>query len=79
MRDKYEKIRENTLQPLQYISGEKVRFLGENLNLLVEAAQVESVEQIGQFLFLRVKDTMDFNRKERIKRIVNKTQYIKNN
>ena len=64
--DKYEKIRANTLQPLQYVSGEKIRFLGEELHLLVEPALVEEVEKIGQFLFLRVKDTTDFNRKERV-------------
>lgn len=64
--DKYEKIRANTVQPLQYVSGEKVRYLGEELHLLVEAAPVEEVEKIGQFLFLRVKDTSDFKRKERV-------------
>lgn len=64
--DKYEKIRANTLQPLQYISGEKVRFLGEELHLLVEASRMEEAEKIGQFLFLRVKDTTDFKRKERV-------------
>ena len=35
--DRYEKIRANTVQPLQYVSGEKIRFLGEELHLLVEA------------------------------------------
>lgn len=64
--DKYEKIRANTVQPLQYVSGEKIRFLGEELHLLVEAAPVEEVEKIGKFLFLRVKDTSDFKRKERV-------------
>ena len=64
--DKYEKIRANTLQPLQYVSGEKVRFLGEELHLLVEAAPIEGVDKIGQFLFLRVRDTTDFSRKEKV-------------
>ena len=64
--DKYEKIRANNLQPLQYISGEKVRYLGEELHLFVEAAPVEGVDKIGQFLFLRVRDTEDFKRKERV-------------
>lgn len=64
--EKYEKIRANTLQPLQYVSGEKVRILGEELHLLVEAAVVEEVEKIGQFLFLRVKDTGNFSRKEKV-------------
>ena len=64
--DKYEKIRSNTLKPLQYVSGEKVRYLGEELHLLVEAAPVEGVDKIGQFLFLRVRDKEDFKRKEKV-------------
>ena len=64
--DKYEKMRANTLPPLQYVSGEKVRFLGEKLHLLVEASPIEEVEKIGQFLFIRVKDTTDFKRKEKL-------------
>ena len=64
--NKYEKIRANTLPPLQYVSGEKVRFLGEELHLLVEAAPIQEVEKIGHFLFLRVKDTTDFQKKEKL-------------
>jgi len=64
--DKYEKNRANVLPPLQYISGEKIRYLGEELHLLVEAAPLEGVDKIGQFLFLRVKDTTDFKRKEKV-------------
>lgn len=64
--DKYEKIRANTLQPLRYVSGEKIRFLGEELHLMVETAPVEGVDKLGQFLILRVKDTTDFKRKEKV-------------
>ena len=64
--DNYEKNRAKSLQPLQYVSGEKVIFLGEELHLLVEAAPVEGVDKMGQFLILRVKDTTDFKRKERV-------------
>ena len=64
--DKYKKIKERTMQPLQDVAGEKVRFLGEELHLLVETALIEEVEKRGQFLFLRVKDTSDFARKERV-------------
>ena len=64
--EKYEKIRVNTLQPLQYVSGEKVRYLGEELHLLVEPALKEGVDKFGQFLILRVKDTSDFGRKEKV-------------
>lgn len=73
--DRYEKNRNNMLSPLQYVSGEKVRYLGEELYLLVEAAPVEGVDKIGQFLFLRVKDTTDFKRKERVmKKWISKMQ-----
>lgn len=64
--DKFEKIRENMRQPLQYVSGEKVYYLGEPLHLLLEASLVEGVDKFGDFLNLRVKDTSDFKRKEKI-------------
>ena len=64
--DKYEKIRQNTVKPLQYESGEKVYFLGEALHLLLEESRVEGVDRFGGFLNLRVKDTTDFSRKEKV-------------
>lgn len=64
--DKYEKIRAKTIQPLQYVSGEKMRYLGGELHLLVETAPVEGVDKFGQFLMIRVKDTTDFTRKEKV-------------
>lgn len=74
--DKYEKIRYNKQQPLQYVSGEKVKYLGQELHLLVENGRIEEVEKCGQFLFLRVRDTLDFARKERvIKKWLKKMQW----
>lgn len=64
--DKYARIRANTLQPLKYVSGEKIRILGEELHLLLEKAKVEGVDQFGQFLILRVKDTENFVKKEKV-------------
>ena len=64
--DKYKKIRQNTSKPLQYISGEKIYYLGEPLHLLLEESKVEGVEKFGTFLNLRVKDTEDFARKEKV-------------
>ena len=63
---KYEKKRENRIKPLQYISGEKVRILGEELHLLLEETKIEGVYKFGNFLILRVKDTSDFDRKEKV-------------
>ena len=64
--DKYEKLRQNMPQPLKYESGEKVLFLGKPLHLLLEASRVEGVDRFGEFINLRVKDTTDFARKERV-------------
>lgn len=64
--DKYAKSQEVKVQPLRYVSGEKVRILGEELHLLLEEAKVEGVDKFGQFLILRVKDTTDFARKEKV-------------
>ena len=64
--NKYEKMKVNAMPPLQYVSGEKVCYLGEKLHLLVESSPIEEVERIGQFLFLRVKDTTNFQRKDKL-------------
>ena len=64
--DKYEKMKQNISKPLQYESGEKIYFLGESLHLLLEASKIEGVDKFGSFLNLRVKDTTDFSRKERV-------------
>lgn len=64
--DKYEKMRANTAQPLQYVSGEKIRYLGENYHLLLEECKVEGVDILGEYINLRVKDTTDFKRKEKV-------------
>lgn len=64
--NKYEKIRQNAPKPLQYEAGEKVIFLGKPYHLLLEASKVEGVDRFGDFLNLRVKDTTDFARKERV-------------
>ena len=63
---KYEKNRENGIRPLQYVSGERVRILGEEFHLLLEEAKVEGVDKFGKFLILRVKDVSDFARKEKV-------------
>lgn len=64
--DKYEKMKQNVSKPLQYESGEKIYYLGEPLHLLLEESKIEGVDKFGSFLNLRVKDTTDFARKERV-------------
>ena len=53
-------------RPKTYTSGEKITILGEDFHLLLELASVEGVDQMGQFLILRVKDTADLKRKEKV-------------
>ena len=63
---KWKEKKNNKIEPLQYVSGEKVSILGEKLHLLLEESKVEGVDKFGQFLILRVKDTGDFVRKEKV-------------
>lgn len=64
--DKYEKMKQNISKPLKYESGEKIYYLGEALHLLLETSKMEGVDKFGSFLNLRVKDTTDFSKKERV-------------
>lgn len=63
---KYATIRENTIRQMQYQSGEKIIILGEELHLFLEEAKIEGVDKFGKFLILRVEDTSDFSRKEKV-------------
>lgn len=64
--DKYEKMKQNISKPLKYESGEKIYYLGEALHLLLETSKIEGVDKFGSFLNLRVKDTTDFSKKEKV-------------
>ena len=64
--DKYEKLRQNTPQPLQYETGETVLYLGKQLYLLVKESREEGVNLFDDFIYLKVKDVLDFSRKERV-------------
>lgn len=56
----------------RYISGESFLILGRSLRLKVLAGKKESLMEDGVFIYLTVKDTTDFSRKERlIKRYLN--------
>ncbi|MBR5597581.1 MAG: M48 family metallopeptidase [Lachnospiraceae bacterium] len=63
---KYEKIEKRSCCPKCYESGEIVTILGKNYHLLLEMAPIEGVDQMGQFLILRVKDITDVKRKEKV-------------
>ena len=64
--DKYEKMKQNISNPLKYEAGEKIYYLGEALHLVLETSKIEGVDKFGSFLNLRVKDTTDFSKKERV-------------
>lgn len=64
--EKYEKIRENMPKPMQYVTGEKISYLGEALCLQVESGKTESAEKRGNYFILRVKDIHDFSQKEKL-------------
>lgn len=55
-------------QPKQYVSGETFYLQGRGLRLQVSRAAKESVSSDGVYLFLRVKNVNDFEKKQRLVR-----------
>ena len=64
--DKFAEIARYSPQPKQYVSGETFYFLGRGLRLKVASAAKETVYTDGVYLFLNVKDTTDFSKKQRL-------------
>lgn len=64
--DRYEEQRKEKPAPKEYVSGEKIKFLGEILTLRVIKGQPESMVKDGAFVILTVKDEEDFQRKEKL-------------
>lgn len=62
----FKNLKDNEPKPLQYKTGEKIRFLGEELILHIETSKTEYVKKQGHFLVLNVKDTENVLRKEQI-------------
>lgn len=56
------------LQPLQkqYVSGETFLILGRGLRLKVSEGQKETIKSDGVYLFLSVKDTNEFSKKQKL-------------
>ena len=63
---KFRTMAEYAPKPKQYISGENFYLLGRGLRLKVEQYVKEEVFSDGVYLYLRVKDPDDFQRKQRI-------------
>ena len=53
-------------QPKRYVSGESFYLLGHGLRLVVSKDQRDSVTSDGVFLYLKVKDPEDFEKKQRM-------------
>ena len=64
--DKFAEISRYSPQPKQYVSGETFYFLGRGLRLKVASAAKETVYTDGVYLFLNVKNTTDFSKKQQL-------------
>ncbi|MFQ9764486.1 MAG: M48 family metallopeptidase [Gemmiger formicilis] len=64
--DKFAEIARYSPQPKQYVSGETFYFLGRGLRLKVASAAKETVYTDGVYLFLNVKNTTDFSKKQQL-------------
>lgn len=63
---KFAQMIANAPKPKQYVSGETFYLLGHGLRLKVEKEEKETVFSDGAYIFLQVKDTSDFKKKERL-------------
>ena len=63
---KFGELSELSLTPKKYISGESFLVLGKNLRLVVSKGPKDTINSDGLFLYLTVKNTEDFPKKERI-------------
>ena len=63
---KFAQMIANEPKPKQYVSGETFYLLGHGLRLKVEQKEKEAVFSDGAYIFLQVKDTSDFKKKERL-------------
>ena len=50
----------------EYISGESLKYLGRQYRLRVRKSEAETVKYFRGFIYLYVKDTEDFNKKEKL-------------
>lgn len=70
--DQFEEQRQYQPQPKQFVSGETFYIQGRGLRLQVSQAVKETISSDGVYLYLRVKDTGDYSRKQRMV-----TRYLK--
>lgn len=63
---KYAEHRKAAPPPREYVSGENFTILGRNLQLKVTEAKKENVTSDGIFIYLTVKDSENFRRREKL-------------
>lgn len=69
----FKAIAENEPAPKQYVSGESFMIQGRNLRLKVIAAEKDSIQSDGVYIYLSVKDPSNFARKRTlVTRFLNK-------
>lgn len=62
--DKFRELQKYAPRPKQYISGEGFKILGRDLRLKLSEGKEESIFTDGVYLFLVVKDNVDYERKK---------------
>lgn len=63
---KFREMAQYAPQPKQYVSGETVYLLGRGVRLKVEKNLQDTISSDGVYLYLSVKDTEDFTKKQRM-------------
>lgn len=64
--DYFKEFQQNKKSKKEYVSGESFRYLGRQYRLRVRESEVETVKYFRGFIYLYVKKTEDYNRKEKL-------------
>lgn len=64
--DYFKKFKPETKSYKEYVSGESFKYLGRQYRLKVEKSEIETIKYLRGFIYLYVKDTNDFKRKEKL-------------
>lgn len=62
----FKKFEPEIKQEREYVSGESVKYLGKQYRLRVRQSSIETVKYFRGYIYLYVKDTNDFKRKEKL-------------
>jgi predicted metal-dependent hydrolase len=62
----FEDVQPEVQSEKEYVSGESFKYLGKQYRLRVEESETEGVKYYRGFIYLYVKDELDFKRKEKL-------------